>query len=88
MSVEADDPRTKELLGRLTEGVRSVAVRDPETGVTGVLVPTDRYVELVARALKQKGGSIVDLEHRSYPKGLADADIEQVDPQVSWEPVI
>lgn len=86
VSVEAEDLRTKELLGQLTEGVRSVAVSDPDTGVTGVLVPADRYVELVARALKQKNSWIADPEGRSFPTGLADADVEQVD-QASWQPV-
>lgn len=87
MTVEADDAATKELLGRLTEGVRSVAVRDPETGAAAVLVPADRYVQLVGKTLRHSSEWNADLQGRSFPVGLAEADVEQVDPEVSWHPV-
>lgn len=77
----------QDILERLgQEDVRSVALRDPETGVTAVVVPVARYLELAGAELANdpfnKEGR---LDGRMAPSDAAYAasDVEEVDQEVT-----
>lgn len=76
----------QEAIDRLGAGnIRSVELRSNGSGTQGVLVPVERYLQLVATDLlsnprfevRANGGGI-------EPAGLASADVEQVDKDASW----
>lgn len=86
--VDADSKtRAREALGQLAaDGVNCVEVRDTETGMDAVLIPAERYVELMTRLLAAEPPEIAhEHGHPRYPSGIADVNLEQVDPNASWD---
>jgi hypothetical protein len=90
-SVEVSETtRVQEILSRLdSEDTRRVLLSSPEAGVTAVVVPIDRYIDLVGTELEfevsHSGQALLD--GRIEPTELATSDVEQVDPQATWQEV-
>ena len=88
MAVVADGRTTAaEVVGRLAnDGIRSIYLQVGEGATHGdaVLVPVERYVELVGRSLAASGDVEALPDGKIIPAGLAQADVEQVDPNVPW----
>jgi hypothetical protein len=66
--------------------IRSVGVSDAAGQMIGVVVPVDRYLSLVASQLTSRGDYIAYPSGRLEPAGLAESDVQQVDPRASWLP--
>jgi hypothetical protein len=83
--VEADrETKARDALERLgAEGVNCVEVRDEELGVDAVLLTAERYVDLMTRLLASE--PTIGDHARLQPRHLADSNLEQVDPQASWD---
>lgn len=64
---------------------RNVLVRDSASGLEAVLVPVERYVELVGRELQLSRELDVQPDGRFQPSGLEDADVELIDPTEEWQ---
>jgi hypothetical protein len=64
--------------------MRNVLVRDSASGLEAVLVPVERYVELVGRELQLSREVDVREDGRLQPRGAHDADVEVVDPTAEW----
>jgi hypothetical protein len=89
MSVTADEATTaKDVLGRLAsdENARSLYLHlsEDDGRLDAVVVPVNRYVELVGLALKAANEVEVAADGRLIPRGLDQADVESVDPNASW----
>jgi hypothetical protein len=87
-SVEVDQTtRVQEVLVRLAnEDGDSVAVRNADGGVTAMMVPVERYLELVATELANNHQGEATLDGRIVPTEAAFAAsyVEQVDPNATW----
>ena len=64
--------------------IRNVLVRDSAGDLEGVLVPVERYVQLVGRELQQSRALEMRDDGRLQPEGFTDADVELSDPNVDW----
>lgn len=64
--------------------LRNVLLRDTATGMEGVLVPVDRYVELVGTELESTSQLHVRPDGQYEPAGLRTSEIEIVDPTAGW----
>ena len=62
---------------------RNVLVRDSTSGLEGVLVPVERYVELLGREL-QLSRRFRATAGRLQPSRLADSEVEMVNPDAEW----
>jgi hypothetical protein len=67
-------------------GGASIELSDFATGLRGILVPVDRYVQLLALELGS-GEMQAESDGRIRPTRLEDSDIEQVNPADTWLPV-
>jgi len=65
---------------------RNVIIHDAENDLNAVLVPLERYVDLVGKELQ--GSQLRDAtpDGRLIPTGLADAEVETIDPAADWRP--
>jgi hypothetical protein len=64
--------------------VRNVLVRDSASGLEGVLVPVQRYVELLGRELQLSRRARALPDGRLLPSRLADSEVEMVEPDAEW----
>lgn len=64
--------------------VRNVLVRDSGSGFEGVVVPVERYVELVGKELQSSRLRDAMPDGRLLPSGLVDSDVEMIDPHAVW----
>jgi hypothetical protein len=64
--------------------VRNVLIRESSDGYQAVLVPIDRYVELLGRELQLSRDAEVRDSGGLQPQGLADAEVELTDPSADW----
>lgn len=89
-SLEASDlPALADALGSLSSGeVRNILITDPENNRSAVVVPTERYVGLVAIELATGNFSALP-DGRLEPTDLADSEVEQLNPEEFWgrEPI-
>jgi hypothetical protein len=65
---------------------RNVMIHDSVNDLSAVLVPLERYVELVGKELQ--GSQLRDAtpDGRLIPADLADAEVEMSDPAADWSP--
>jgi len=83
--IEVDGGRVADALAALTRReVRNVVVKDGATNFAGVLVPIDRYVDLVGTELESARQLHVREDGRLEPAGLQPSEVELVDPATSW----
>lgn len=68
------------------QGNKEIAMQDPNAGSSGVLISTERYLELVGIELLH-GPKQADASGRIYPVALDSSSVEQVDPDATWVPV-
>lgn len=74
----------REVLGKLGEAP-CIEVKDEELGVDAVVVPAERYLELVTRLLEVEPPDIAR-DHTLFPPSLATMNVEQVNADASWDP--
>lgn len=82
-----DNTAAQDLLQRLsTEGARSMQLRhgEREGNVEAVLVPVERYVQLVGLSLVSTNEFEVLSDGKIVPMGMAQADVETADPHATW----
>jgi len=79
--------RVRDVVGRLqSEDVGSIALRNPDGGVTAMVVPVERYLELVGTQLATDPNKVATLDGRLMPSevSIAASYVEQVNPRDTW----
>jgi len=71
------------------EDISGVALRDSNGTVTAVVVPTARYLELVATSIEHDPRREATTDGHIMPseQAFAELHVQQVDPQASWHRV-
>lgn len=87
--LEVEHEEARRVLARILQDVsggrlRSILIADEEAGVRGVMIPEDRYVELLATELVSSSDWVVLTDGRLVPAGLEESELEQVDPAEAW----
>jgi hypothetical protein len=82
--------RARDILERVrSENVGSIALRESAAGITAVVIPVERYLELVGKELatdpSNKVGTL-DGQIRPTDAAIAASHVEQVNPDDSWLP--
>lgn len=81
------DAPVKAALGPVAaHDAEAVALHDPDSGVTAVVVPAEQYLELVISYIRDHGHWEMQLDGRAAPpEGTLSAfGVEQANPQESW----
>jgi hypothetical protein len=81
----APDTPVAEVFERMaSDGQHRVALRRPDGEISAVVIPVERYVQLIGTELAGSTYTVADRGGRVAPAGLLASDVEQVDPQQSW----
>lgn len=87
-AVEVDaTTRVQDVVARLaSEDVGCVALRDASAGVTAMVMPVERYLELVGTELATDPNKVATLDGDLAPTAAATAAsyVEQVNPRDTW----